>query len=171
MRFPSRKRAVRVYLLALFIASLGIFATIGQVSAAPANASWQNNQCHKQDDNGHWKCHDGSSNHDRYYNCNSSDSDANFCDHASNYDNCQEWDPNSGYCMLWTTGSRYDTCREWDSHSGYCMLWVTGAYIDNSHDFPYNNLAGNGCDQWDTSTGLCTHWQVNLSPGYHAYNN
>ena len=102
MWFPSSKRVVRVLLPALFLACLGLFFSTGQVFAAhfSEGESSYHTWCDQHGNNDH------ACNQDRENSTSSSDQ-------------CDRWDPNTGYCIHWqlhiyTYGpSVYD---HWDSN-------------------------------------------------------
>ena len=130
MKFYLGKSVVRILLLALFVACVGLFVSTGEASA---HSYWQGGGCDNHDhgcDGGY-----GYGYGDGYgYNYN-----------VNVANNCDSWDPKTGFCLHWrlnipgAQNQSGGTCDTWDSHTGNCTHWSKNSNNDNSYNSGYYN--------------------------------
>ncbi len=132
MRFSLGRSLVRILLLALFVTCVGLYVTSGQASAHSAWDSGCNNHGHDNSDS-NCSSYDRNDGYGGNYNYDGNDGGS----HAYNVsDNCDQWDPKTGYCVHWKlnipNGPVYDSAYpgNGDNHGGYY-------YQDNYHDANY----------------------------------
>lgn len=124
MRFSLGKSMLRIGLLALFVTCLGLYMTTGQASA---HSSWDNG-C---DSHGH---------HDSHYDCYGDGGNYRGRYSYSVSDNCDSFDPKTGFCLHWRiyipgvgNQSSDSTCDAWDPNTGDCTHGSSGSYNNNGY--------------------------------------